>query len=97
MDRYEGWRKEVIVELSDRGSVYIRYRVGELPVGDTLEVGGDATEVLADVNEAGDVIGIEIVDVNVAESVELARAFAHERRLAFPRDIVAAARSASAA
>jgi len=49
------------------------------------------------VNEAGDVIGIEIVDVNVAESVELARAFAHERRLAFPRDIVAAARSASAA
>jgi uncharacterized protein YuzE len=87
----------MIVELAERGSAYIGYRVGERPVGSTLEVGGEGSEVLADVNDAGDVVGIEIVDVNVAENVERARAFANDRWLAFPRNVVAAARGASAA
>jgi len=87
----------MIVELAERGSAYIRYRIGERPTRSTLEVGGAGSEVLADLNDSGDVIGIEIVDVNITENVERARAFAVERGLAFPRDVVAAARSASAA
>jgi uncharacterized protein YuzE len=87
----------MIVEIADRGSAYIRYRASDQPVATTIEVGGEGSEVLADVNDRDEIIGIEIVDVNVAESVDQARAFARERGLAFPRDIVAAAKSASAA
>ncbi len=87
----------MIVELAERGSAYIRYRAGERPAGATVEVGGEGSEVLADVNDGGAVIGIEIVDVNIGESVRRARAFAEKHGLSFPRDIVAAARSAGAA
>jgi uncharacterized protein YuzE len=87
----------MIVELAEPGSAYIRYRTGERPAGVTVEVGGEGSEVLADLNDSGAVIGIEIVDVNISESVERARAFAHEHGLSFPRDIVAAAQSAAAA
>jgi uncharacterized protein YuzE len=86
----------MIVELAERGSAYIRYRLREAVAGVQLEVGGEGSEVLVDFNAAGDVIGIEIVDVNVLENVELARRFAIEHGMGFPRDIVAAARSASA-
>jgi uncharacterized protein YuzE len=87
----------MIVELAERGSAYIRYRLRDAVAGSQLEVGGEGSEVLVDFNAAGDVIGIEIVDVNVLENVELARAFAVEHRMPFPRDIVAAAQSASVA
>ena len=87
----------MIVELADRGSAYIRYRISERVAEPTVEVGGEGSEVLADVNAVGDIIGIEIIDVAIPENVARARAFAVERGLAFPRDIVAAWRSASAA
>jgi uncharacterized protein YuzE len=87
----------MIVELAERGSAYIRYRAGEAVVPPTIEVGGDGSEVLADMNATGDVIGIEIVDIAVPENVQRARAFAAERSLPFPRDIVAASKNASAA
>jgi len=38
----------MILELAERGSAYIRYRTGERPVGATVEVGGEGSEVLAD-------------------------------------------------
>jgi uncharacterized protein YuzE len=83
----------MIVEIAERGSAYIRYRVGERVADSQIEVGGEGSEVLADVNAADEVIGIEIVDVNVPESVELARSFAQQRGLAFPRDLATAARA----
>ncbi len=87
----------MIVELAERGSAYIRYRIGERVADAQIEVGGEGSEVLADVNDADDVVGIEIVDVAIGENIERARAFAAERGLPFPRDIASAARSASAA
>ncbi len=56
-------------------------------------VGGEDSEVLADVNDRGDIIGIEIVDVNVPESVQQARTFAAERGLEFPIDLLSASKS----
>jgi uncharacterized protein YuzE len=87
----------MIVEIAESGSAYIRYRPSDQPVSETIEVGGEGSEVMADVNDRGEVIGIEIVDVNVADSIEQARNFARDRGLAFPRDIAAAAKSVSAA
>ena len=87
----------MIVEIADSGSAYIRYRVGERVAEGQIEVGGEGSEVLADVNGAGDLIGIEIVDVAIAESVERARSYTAGRGLRFPRDLVAAARGATVA
>ncbi len=87
----------MIVEIAERGSAYIRYRSGERVEGPTIEVGGEGSEVLADVNGSDEIIGIEIVDVAVPESVECARQFARERGLPFPRDLVAAVRAAQVA
>jgi hypothetical protein len=86
----------MIVELSECGSAYIRYLIGELPAGPTVEVGGEGSEVLVDVNAVGATIGIEIVDVAVPENVQLAQRYAIEHGLPFPNDIVAAARSVAA-
>ncbi|HYW54917.1 MAG TPA: DUF2283 domain-containing protein [Dongiaceae bacterium] len=43
-----------------------------------------ARKSLADLNEAGEVLGIEILDVSIPENLELARRFAAERGLEFP-------------
>jgi uncharacterized protein YuzE len=83
----------MIVELAGGGSAYIRYRAGETVVGPQEEVG---LEVLVDRNAAGEVVGIEIVDVAVEENVADARRFAAGAGLPFPRDIVAASRAAIA-
>ncbi len=83
----------MIVEIAERGSAYIRYRIGESTEGSQIELGGEGSEVLADVNAANEIIGIEIVDVNIADNVDRARAFARERGLPFPRDLVAASRA----
>jgi len=72
------------LEVTPAGSAYLTYRGGEKIVGDRIRIG---LEVLIDLNAAGDVVGIEIVDVAIAESVESARAFAEERGLPFPRKI----------
>jgi uncharacterized protein YuzE len=86
----------VVVEISDRGSAYIRYQAS-VTVHSSIEVGGEGSEVVAAVDVAGHVIGIEIVDVSIEENVARARAHAAELALPFPRDIVAAARNVSAA
>jgi len=83
----------MIVEIAERGSAYIRYRIGERVEGSQIEVGGEGSEVLVDVSAANEVIGIEIIDVNIADSVDRARSFARERGLPFPRDVVAASRA----
>ena len=87
----------MIVELAERGSAYIRYRTGERVAEPTVEVSGEGSEVLADVNASGEIVGVEIVDVAVPESVTRAREFALEHGLSFPRDILTAWRNASAA
>lgn len=68
---------------------YVSYPGGA--VVESIEVGGEGSEVLADVDESGRIVGIEIVDVAIAENVEIARRFAAERGLAFPPKIVPAA------
>lgn len=86
----------MIVEIAERGSAYIRYRIGDRVEGPTIEVGGEGSEVVADVNAADEIIGIEMVDVAVPGNVERARTFAQQRGLPFPRDLVSAARAAVA-
>ncbi len=87
----------MIVEIAERGSAYIRYRTGERVEGPTIEVGAEGSEVLADVNSADEVIGIEIVDVTISDNIARAGTFARDRGLPFPRDLVAAARGATVA
>ena len=63
-----------------------------------MYVGDDETsDVIADIDEGGAVVGIEILDVSIAADVTRARAFASGKGLQFPRDLAAAARDASAA
>jgi uncharacterized protein YuzE len=83
MDDRFGAEVEMNVDYTGNGMAYISYRPGR-GVHKTLEVGGEGSEVLADLNEAGEVLGIEIIDVNVPENVEVARRFAAERGLELP-------------
>ena len=68
---------------------YIGYPGG--PIVESIEVGGEGSSVLADVDAEGRIIGIEILDVNVTEHVGLARSFAAEHGLAFPPGALPAA------
>lgn len=61
-------------------AAYIRYAEGE--VAGTIDVWQDGW-VAADVDSAGRVLGIEVLDLDV-ETLERARRFAHEHELAFP-------------
>ncbi|MGP6157174.1 MAG: DUF2283 domain-containing protein [Vulcanimicrobiaceae bacterium] len=84
------------VELSSTGAAYIRYATSASACN--LFVGGDEdSDVIVDLDDAGNVIGIEILDVTVQADIERARVFARERDLPFPRDLAAAARDLSAA
>ncbi len=78
-----------MVEHAQAKPFYLRYPGGRIVT--CIEVGGEGSDVIADVDGAGTVVGIEIVDVNVARSVELARSFAASRGLAFPETIGPAA------
>ncbi len=68
---------------------YIGYAGGA--VVETIEVGGEGSDVLADVDAEGRIVGIEILDVHVRENVERARRFADEHGLAFPPNALPAA------
>jgi uncharacterized protein YuzE len=84
------------VELSSTGAAYIRY--GTSASAANIYVGGDeSSDVIVDLDDRGTVVGIEIVDVSIADDVARARAFAVERGLPFPRDLAAAVRDVSAA
>ena len=84
------------IELSSTGAAYIRYSTSAS--AENLYVGGDeSSDVIVDLDDRGTVIGMEIVDVSIAEDVASARAFAVERGLPVPRDLAAAARDVSAA
>lgn len=74
------------LDITPRGQAYIRYAFGPV-VGPQQEIG---LEVIVDRNAAGEIVGIEIVDVNVQQSVSEARAFATSQGLDFPRDLVGA-------
>ena len=78
----------MIVELGERGSAYLRYRLAE--VAATEEVG---LEVLVDRDVENHVIGIEIVDVAIGQSIDEARTFASVNHLDFPKDLGAAAKA----
>jgi uncharacterized protein YuzE len=68
------------------GSAFITYREHDT-FARNLFVGGEGSNVIVDLNQSGDVIGIEIVFVANSDDVERARAFAEERGLQFPRKI----------
>ncbi|HEX3465020.1 MAG TPA: DUF2283 domain-containing protein [Candidatus Elarobacter sp.] len=74
---------------ADSNPFYLGYPGGMIV--ESIEVGGEGSEVLADVDADGRIVGIEILDVNVPANVELARRFADEHGLAFPPGAVPAA------
>ena len=84
------------IELSSTGAAYVRY--GTSASVENIYVGGDeSSDVIVDLDERGTVIGIEIVDVSIAEDVRpRARGFALERGLPFSRDLAAAVHDLSA-
>jgi uncharacterized protein YuzE len=83
------------IELSSTGAAYIRYTTN--PSATNVFVGDDEdSDVIADLDECGDVVGIEILDVSVVADIEKARGFARQHELPFPRDLAAAARDVSA-
>lgn len=71
-------------------AAYIRYAEGE--VAGTIDVWEDGW-VAADVDGAGQVLGIEVLDLDI-ETLEHAREFAHTRGLAFPDSLQGARSSA---
>lgn len=66
-------------------AAYVRY--GKGVVAETLDIWEEGT-VAADVDAAGNVIGIEVLGFD-EETLSHARAFAQEHDLAFPSRIVA--------
>ncbi len=57
----------------------------------------EGTGVHVDLNAEDDIVGIEIIDVDEAEFVAIARDYARDNDLAFPDDIRAAAAGSPAA
>jgi uncharacterized protein YuzE len=84
------------VQLSSTGSAYIRYTT-EASAKNEFVGGDEGSDIIADLDANGCVVGIEIVDVAIPGDIERARSFASERGLPFPRDLAAAVRDASAA
>ncbi len=76
-----------------KGAAYIRYRDDD--VARTLDLIPTAS-VAADLDNAGRVVGIEILDIASAAQVDTARRYASERALAFPREINGVTTSTSA-
>lgn len=76
-------KQPIAVEVRE-GAAYVRY--AEAPVARTQDV-TETGSVAADVDDADNVLGIEILDV--IDKTQLARAssFARQRGLAFPRDL----------
>jgi len=77
------------VELSSNGTAYIRYSMADSV--DNVYVGGDdSSDVIVDIDAAGSVVGIELLNVSAEDDIASARAFAGDRGLPFPHDIAAA-------
>jgi len=67
-----------------KGAAYIRYRDDN--VARTVDL-IPAASVAADLDHAGRIVGIEILDIASSTQVDIARRYATEHELAFPRDI----------
>jgi uncharacterized protein YuzE len=65
-------------------AAYVGYLPG--PSVQTIDL-NETGSVAYDIDEAGAVIGIEIVGFDSPDRVQLAREFARDRQLAFPRDV----------
>lgn len=76
-------RLPIVVEVRE-GAGYVRYS-NDLPA-QTLDL-MKSCSVAADLGTGNDVVGIEILDVASPEQVDVARRFARERNLGFPRDL----------
>jgi uncharacterized protein YuzE len=86
----------MIVEISSSGAAYIRYATG-VSVSNVYVGEGESADVIVDLDESSRVLGIELLDATSESDIALARAFALERSLPFPRDLAAAARDISVA
>lgn len=74
---------EVRVDF-EAGAGYVRY-IGDVEVAGTLDVWHDG-QVAADLDGAEQVVGIEFLGFD-EETLARACAFAHERGLAFPKNL----------
>jgi uncharacterized protein YuzE len=81
---------EVKVDLEANAS-YVRYRrlVQDEHVDATHDLCADGS-VAVDVDSGGNVLGIEVLGFD-RETLEAAKRYAHEHRLAFPSDLAAVA------
>jgi hypothetical protein len=76
----------IAIEVHE-GAGYVRYRDDE--VASTIDL-MESCSVAADVASNDDVIGIEILDIASDDQLEVAKRFALERGLGFPRDLAGA-------
>jgi len=65
-------------------AAYIKYAPG--PSVSTVDL-NDTGSVAYDVDAEGTIVGIEVLEIQVPEQIALARKFADEHGLAFPRDL----------
>jgi len=77
----EATRVDVDLEVH---AAYVTYRDGKSV--ETRDILDDGT-VAYDVDDHGDIIGIEILGIDTPEYLEAARTFAAKHELAFPRDL----------
>ncbi len=84
------------VELSSSGAAYIRYAAG-VSVSNAYVGDEESADVIVDLDGEDRVLGIELLDATSENDIALARAFARERSLPFPRALAAASRDISVA
>lgn len=76
----------IAVEVHD-ASAYLSY--SNDAVAKTLDLMASCS-VAADVSATGEVVGIEVLDITDRKQLEVAREFAREKGLGFPRDLAGA-------
>jgi uncharacterized protein YuzE len=74
---------QVRVDLAAHAA-YVKYASGASV--STVDL-NDTGSVAYDVDEAGTIVGIEVLEIQMPEQIALARKFVDEHGLAFPRDL----------
>ena len=65
-------------------AAYIKYTPG--PSISTVDL-NDTGSVAYDIDSNGTIVGIEVLEIQLPEQIAIARKFADEHALAFPRDL----------
>lgn len=80
-------RKPTSIEIDFAANAGYVYYIPRARIAETVDV-WEQGQVAADLDDAGDVVGIELLGFD-AETLEHARTFAAERDLAFPTNLAA--------